>query len=171
MSWESNNPDQLKRILNIYEEIQQKFESNSNQKISIADLIVLGGCVAIEDAASKAGYDISVPFAAGRMDASSNETNIKGMEVLEPIADGFRNYQKADYTLTAEQLLVDKSQLLTLTAPEMTVLVGGMRVLNSNYDNSSIGVLTETPGLLNNCLLYTSPSPRDLSTSRMPSSA
>ena len=149
-SWESNNPDQLKRILNIYEEIQQKFESNSNQKISIADLIVLGGCVAIEDAASKAGYDISVPFAAGRMDASSNETNIKGMEVLEPIADGFRNYQKADYTLTAEQLLVDKSQLLTLTAPEMTVLVGGMRVLNSNYDNSSIGVLTETPGLLNN---------------------
>ena len=149
-SWESNNPDQLKRILNIYEEIQQKFESNSNQKISIADLIVLGGCVAIEDAASKAGYDISVPFAAGRMDASSDETNIKGMEVLEPIADGFRNYQKADYTLTAEQLLVDKSQLLTLTAPEMTVLVGGMRVLNSNYDNSSIGVLTETPGLLNN---------------------
>ena len=150
VSWESNNPDQLKRILNIYEEIQQKFESNSNQKISIADLIVLGGCVAIEDAASKAGYDISVPFSAGRMDASSNETNIKGMEVLEPIADGFRNYQKADYTLTAEQLLVDKSQLLTLTAPEMTVLVGGMRVLNSNYDNSSIGVLTETPGLLNN---------------------
>ena len=150
VSWESNNPDQLKRILNIYEEIQQKFESNSNQKISIADLIVLGGCVGIEDAASKAGYDISVPFAAGRMDASSNETNIKGMEVLEPIADGFRNYQKADYTLTAEQLLVDKSQLLTLTAPEMTVLVGGMRVLNSNYDNSSIGVLTETPGLLNN---------------------
>ena len=150
VSWESNNPDQLKRILNIYEEIQQKFESNSNQKISIADLIVLGGCVAIEDAASKAGYDISVPFAAGRMDASSDETNIKGMEVLEPIADGFRNYQKADYTLTAEQLLVDKSQLLTLTAPEMTVLVGGMRVLNSNYDNSSIGVLTETPGLLNN---------------------
>jgi len=149
-SWESNNPDQLKRILNIYEEIQQKFESNSNQKISIADLIVLGGCVAIEDAASKAGYDISVPFAAGRMDASSDKTNIKGMEVLEPIADGFRNYQKADYTLTAEQLLVDKSQLLTLTAPEMTVLVGGMRVLNSNYDNSSIGVLTETPGLLNN---------------------
>ena len=106
VSWESNNPDQLKRILNIYEEIQQKFESNSNQKISIADLIVLGGCVAIEDAASKAGYDISVPFAAGRMDASSNETNIKGMEVLEPIADGFRNYQKADYTLTAEQLLL-----------------------------------------------------------------
>ena len=149
-SWESNNPDQLKRILSIYQEIQQKFESNSNQKISIADLIVLGGCVAIEDAASKAGYDISVPFSAGRMDASSNETNIKGMEVLEPIADGFRNYQKADYTLTAEQLLVDKSQLLTLTAPEMTVLVGGMRVLNSNYDNSSIGVLTETPGLLNN---------------------
>ena len=150
VNWESNNPDQLKRILNIYEEIQQKFQSNSNQKISIADLIVLGGCVGIEDAASKAGYDISVPFAAGRMDASSNETNVKGMEVLEPIADGFRNYQKADYTLTAEQLLVDKSQLLTLTAPEMTVLVGGMRVLNSNYDNSSIGVLTETPGLLNN---------------------
>ena len=150
LSWESNNPAQLKRILNIYKEIQQKFESSSNQKISIADLIVLGGCVAIEDAASKAGYDISVPFSAGRMDASIEETNIKGMEVLEPIADGFRNFQKADYTLTAEQLLVDKSQQLTLTAPEMTVLVGGMRVLNSNYDNSSTGVLTETPGLLNN---------------------
>ncbi|MBH19922.1 MAG: catalase/peroxidase HPI [Crocinitomicaceae bacterium] len=150
INWESNNPEQLKRILNSYIEIQQEFESNSNQKISIADLIVLGGCVAIEDAASKAGYDISVPFSAGRMDASSEETNIEGMEVLEPMADGFRNYQKADYTLTAEQLLVDKSQLLTLTAPEMTVLVGGMRVLNSNYDNSSIGVLTETPGLLNN---------------------
>ena len=150
LSWESNNPSQLKRILNIYKEIQQKFESSSNQKISIADLIVLGGCVAIEDAASKAGYDISVPFSAGRMDASIEKTNIKGMEVLEPIADGFRNFQKADYTLTAEQLLVDKSQQLTLTAPEMTVLVGGMRVLNSNYDNSSTGVLTETPGLLNN---------------------
>ena len=150
INWESNNPEQLKRILNSYIEIQQEFESNSNQKISIADLIVLGGCVAIEDAASKAGYDISVPFSAGRMDASSEETIIEGMEVLEPMADGFRNYQKADYTLTAEQLLVDKSQLLTLTAPEMTVLVGGMRVLNSNYDNSSIGVLTETPGLLNN---------------------
>ena len=150
LSWEANNPAQLKRILNIYKEIQQKFESSSNQKISIADLIVLGGCVAIEDAASKAGYDISVPFSAGRMDASIEETNIKGMEVLEPIADGFRNFQKADYTLTAEQLLVDKSQQLTLTAPEMTVLVGGMRVLNSNYDNSSTGVLTETPGLLNN---------------------
>ena len=150
ISWESNNPAQLKRILSIYKEIQQKFESSSNQKISIADLIVLGGCVAIEDAASKAGYDISVPFSAGRMDASIEKTNIKGMEVLEPIADGFRNFQKADYTLTAEQLLVDKSQQLTLTAPEMTVLVGGMRVLNSNYDNSSTGVLTETPGLLNN---------------------
>ncbi|MDC3134066.1 catalase/peroxidase HPI [Bacteroidota bacterium] len=150
INWESNNPEQLKRILNSYIEIQQEFESNSNQKISIADLIVLGGCVAIEDAASKAGYDISVPFSAGRMDASSEETNIEGMEVLEPMADGFRNYQKADYTLTAEQLLVDKSQLLTLTAPEMTVLVGGMRVLNSNYDNSSIGVLTENPGTLNN---------------------
>ena len=150
INWESNNPEQLKRILNSYREIQQEFESNSNQKISIADLIVLGGCVAIEDAASKAGYDISVPFSAGRMDASSEETNIEGMEVLEPMADGFRNYQKADYTLTAEQLLVDKSQLLTLTAPEMTVLVGGMRVLNSNYDNSSTGVLTENPGTLNN---------------------
>ena len=150
INWESNNPEQLKRILNSYIEIQQEFESNSNQKISIADLIVLGGCVAIEDAASKAGYDISVPFSPGRMDASIEETNIEGMEVLEPMADGFRNYQKADYTLTAEQLLVDKSQLLTLTAPEMTVLVGGMRVLNSNYDNSSIGVLTENPGTLNN---------------------
>ena len=150
VSWESNNPKQLKRILNTYDEIQLKFEVKSNQKISIADLIVLGGCVAIENAATKAGYDVLVPFTAGRMDASAYETNIKGMAVLEPIADGFRNYQKADYTLTAEQLLIDKSQLLTLTAPEMTVLIGGMRVLNCNYNNSSIGVLTETPGLLNN---------------------
>jgi catalase-peroxidase len=150
VSWESNNPKQLKRILNTYEEIQLKFEVKSNQKISIADLIVLGGCVAIENAATKAGYDVLVPFTAGRMDASAYETNIKGMAVLEPIADGFRNYQKANYTLTAEQLLIDKSQLLTLTAPEMTVLIGGMRVLNCNYNNSSIGVLTETPGLLNN---------------------
>ena len=150
MSWESNNPKQLKRILNTYEEIQLKFEVKSNQKISIADLIVLGGCVAIENAATKAGYDVLVPFTPGRMDASAYETNIKGMAVLEPIADCFRNYQKANYTLTAEQLLIDKSQLLTLTAPEMTVLIGGMRVLNCNYNNSSIGVLTETPGLLNN---------------------
>jgi len=150
VSWESNNPKQLKRILNTYEEIQLKFEVKSNQKISIADLIVLGGCVAIENAATKAGYDVLVPFTPGRMDASAYETNIKGMAVLEPIADGFRNYQKANYTLTAEQLLIDKSQLLTLTAPEMTVLIGGMRVLNCNYNNSSIGVLTETPGLLNN---------------------
>ena len=151
VNWESNNPEELKRVIKIYESIQEKFNKKSqNQKISLADLIVLGGCVGIEDAASLGGRTIDMPFSPGRMDALEENTDIKGMSVLEPIADGFRNYKKADYTLSSEELLIDKAQQLTLTAPEMTALIGGMRALNSNYNQSSIGILTETPGVLNN---------------------
>ena len=151
INWESNNPEELKRVIKVYESIQEKFNKESqNQKISLADLIVLGGCVGIEDAASLGGRTINMPFSPGRMDALKENTDIEGMSVLEPIADGFRNYKKADYTLSSEELLIDKAQQLTLTAPEMTALIGGIRVLNSNYNQSSIGVLTETPGVLNN---------------------
>jgi len=151
INWESNNPEELKRVIKVYESIQEKFNKESqNQKISLADLIVLGGCVGIEDAASLGGRTINMPFSPGRMDALKENTEIEGMSVLEPIADGFRNYKKADYTLSSEELLIDKAQQLTLTAPEMTALIGGIRVLNSNYNQSSIGVLTETPGVLNN---------------------
>ena len=151
INWESNNPEQLKRVIKVYESIQEKFNKESqNQKISLADLIVLGGCVGIEDAASLGGRTINMPFSPGRMDALKENTDIEGISVLEPIADGFRNYKKADYTLSSEELLIDKAQQLTLTAPEMTALIGGIRVLNSNYNQSSIGVLTETPGVLNN---------------------
>ena len=151
INWESNNPEELKIVIKIYESIQEKFNKKSqNQKISLADLIVLGGCVGIEDAASLGGITIDMPFSPGRMDALEENTDIKGMSVLEPIADGFRNYKKADYTLSSEELLIDKAQQLTLTAPEMTALIGGMRALNSNYNQSSIGILTETPGVLNN---------------------
>ena len=151
INWESNNPEELKRVIKVYESIQEKFNKESqNQKISLADLIVLGGCVGIEDAASLGGRTINMPFSPGRMDALKENTDIEGMTVLEPIADGFRNYKKADYTLSSEELLIDKAQQLTLTAPEMTALIGGIRVLNSNYNQSSIGVLTETPGVLNN---------------------
>ena len=151
INWESNNPENLKRIIKVYESIQEKFNKESeNQKISLADLIVLAGCVGIEDAASLGKRTINMPFNPGRMDALQENTDIKGMTVLEPIADGFRNYKKTDYTLSSEELLIDKAQQLTLTAPEMTALIGGIRVLNSNYDKSSVGVLTETPGVLNN---------------------
>jgi catalase-peroxidase len=151
INWESNNPENLKRIIKVYESIQEKFNKESQtQKISLADLIVLAGCVGIEDAASLGGKTINMPFLPGRMDALEENTDIEGMSVLEPIADGFRNYKKANYTLSSEELLIDKAQQLTLTAPEMTALIGGIRVLNSNYNQSSIGVLTNTPGVLNN---------------------
>ena len=149
INWESNNPEQLKKVLAVYEAIQKEFNTDSGtKKISIADLIVLGGNAAIEKAASDAGFNILVPFNAGRMDATQEQTDIDSFSVIEPMADGFRNYQKKKYTLTTEELLIDKAQLLTLTAPEMTVLVGGMRVLNANYDGS--GVLANTNGLLTN---------------------
>ena len=151
VNWVCNNPEQLKRVLAAYEKIQESFNSNSGStKVSMADLIVLGGNVAIEEAAKKVGFDIQVPFNPGRMDATQEQTDAESFAVLEPMADGFRNYQKKDYTLTTEELLIDKAQLLTLTAPEMTVLLGGMRALNANYDDSNIGILTNKPGELSN---------------------
>ena len=151
VNWECNNPEQLKKIIAFYEGIQNQFNTSSgNKKVSMADLIVLGGNAAIEVAAKKAGFDVAVPFIPGRMDAAQEQTDIASFAVLEPMADGFRNYQKKQYTLTTEELLVDKAQLLTLTAPEMTVLVGGMRVLNANFNASNNGVLTTRPGVLTN---------------------
>ncbi|MDX5428687.1 MAG: catalase/peroxidase HPI [Bacteroidota bacterium] len=149
VNWESNNPDQLKKVLGVYENIQKNF-NNGNKKVSMADLIVLGGVVGVEKAAADAGYAVKVPFTPGRMDASQEQTDEASFNLLEPMADGFRNYQQKEYTLKTEQLLVDKAQLLGLTPPEMTVLVGGMRALGANYDGSKVGVLTTTPGQLNN---------------------
>jgi len=149
--WEVNQPRQLARVLKTLEEIQRKFNAKrGGAKISLADLIVLGGCAAVEAAAAKAGVKVKVPFTPGRMDASQAQTDADSFAVLEPIADGFRNYQKAAYTVSAEELLVDKAQLLTLSAPEMTVLVGGMRALNANYGASKHGVFTTRPETLTN---------------------
>lgn len=149
--WEVNQPQQLNKVITYLEKIQKDFNSKSKgKKVSMADLIVLGGCAAIEQAAKKGGNSIKVPFTPGRMDASQGQTDIASMSVLEPIADGFRNYKKADYIFSTEELLIDKAQLLNLTAPEMTVLLGGMRVLNTNYDNSNDGVFTDKPGTLSN---------------------
>jgi len=150
--WEVNNPEQLSKVLGILEGIQKDFNSSQsgNKKISMADLIVLAGCAGVEKAAKDAGVEVSVPFKPGRMDASQEQTDIENIEVLEPIADGFRNYMKSKYTVSAEELLVDKAQLLTLTPPEMTVLVGGMRALNANFDHSKHGVFTDKPGVLTN---------------------
>lgn len=151
--WEVNKPDQLSKVLNTLEGIQKTFNdaATGNKKVSLADLIVLGGCAAIEQAAEKAGYDITVPFIPGRVDASEEQTDIESFEWLKPDADGFRNYINSDFDdCPAEEMLVDKAQLLTLTIPEMTVLLGGMRVLDTNYDGSDHGVLTENPGELTN---------------------
>ena len=138
-------------MLSKLEKIQKEFNENSgNRKVSMADLIVLGGNVGVEDAAKKAGFEVEVPFTPGRTDATQEQTDVESMAVLEPMADAWRNYQKANYTLTTEELMVDKAQLLTLTAPEMTVLVGGMRVMNANYDGSKAGVFTNNPGALSN---------------------
>jgi catalase-peroxidase len=151
MNWDVNNPEQLKATLDKYTAIQADFNKQQKEKqVSMADLIVLGGAVAIEAAAKDAGFTVSVPFKPGRTDATQAQTDAASMAVLEPIADGFRNYQKKEYTLTTEELLVDKAQLLGLTAPEMTVLVGGMRALDANYDGSDLGVLTDRPGALSN---------------------
>ena len=150
--WEVNQPDQLVKVLKTLEGIQS--ESNSAQsggkKISLADLIVLAGCAGVEQAAKKAGHDVKVPFTPGRMDASQEQTDAASFAVLDPIADGFRNFQKTRYAVSAEELLVDKAQLLTLTAPEMTVLVGGMRVLKTNFGGSQHGVFTKRPEALTN---------------------
>ncbi|SHO58985.1 catalase/peroxidase HPI [Vibrio quintilis] len=151
-SWEVNQPQQLQKVLRVYEGIQQQFNAaqTGNKKISLADLIVLGGSAAIEQAARQAGHAITVPFTPGRMDALAEETDVESFEVLEPVADGFRNYSKYRFTVPAEEMLLDRAQLLTLTAPEMTVLVGGMRVLNANYQQSQDGVFTDKPGTLTN---------------------
>ncbi len=150
--WEVNQPAQLAKVLKILEGIQKAFNDaqSGGKKLSLADLIVLGGCAAVEQAAKNAGHDVTVPFAPGRTDASQEQTDVESFAVLEPTADGFRNYLKTEYTLSAEELLVDKAQLLTLTAPEMTVLVGGLRVLGANVGQSQHGVFTKRPGTLTN---------------------
>ncbi|MDX5339756.1 MAG: catalase/peroxidase HPI [Cyclobacteriaceae bacterium] len=150
--WEVNNPAQLSKVLGVLKSIQEEFNSTASggKKISIADLIVLGGCAGVEKAAKDAGFDITVPFAPGRMDAAQEDTEVDSFEYLKPWADGFRNYVSAECTVKAEEALVDKAQLLTLTAPELTVLVGGMRVLGANWDGSKHGVFTSTPGKLTN---------------------
>jgi len=150
--WEVNDPPSLKKTLGILEEIRDRFNDaqTGGKKVSLADLIVLAGCAGVEKAAEDAGFKINVPFRPGRMDASPEQTDAESFNVLEPLADGFRNYLKARYTVRTEELLIDKAQLLTLTAPEMTVLVGGMRVLNTNYDNSGHGVFTNRPEVLTN---------------------
>ncbi len=150
--WEVNQPDQLAKVLRTLEGIQSEFNraQSGGKKVSLADLIVLAGCAGVEKAAKNAGRDVTVPFSPGRMDASQEQTDVEAMAVLEPIADGFRNYQKVNYSVSAEELLVDKTQLLTLTPPEMTVLVGGMRVLNTNFDQTRHGVFTDRPESLTN---------------------
>ncbi|ATW26699.1 catalase/peroxidase HPI [Candidatus Formimonas warabiya] len=150
--WEVNQPAQLHTVLQVLAKIQTEFNSAQpgQKKVSLADLIVLGGCAGIEQAAKNAGHNLIVPFTPGRMDASQEQTDVKSFSVLEPVADGFRNYLKAKFSVSAEELLVDRAQLLTLTAPEMTVLVGGMRVLNANYGKSQHGVFTKRPESLTN---------------------
>lgn len=152
IDWEVNNPKQLKKVLNTYEVIQQGFndEQSGNKKVSMADLVVLGGVVGIEKAAKDAGYDVTVPFTPGRTDASADQTDVESFEWLRPQADGFRNYFAPNFETTPETMLVDKAELLTLTAPEMTVLLGGLRTININFDGSDHGVFTDKPGTLSN---------------------
>jgi catalase-peroxidase len=145
--WAANNPAQLAKVLDTLASVQGSFNTGAKQ-VSMADLIVLGGCAAIEKAAVEAGVALTVPFTAGRTDASQEQTDVESFAVLEPVADGFRNYMKSHYTISAEELLIDRAQLLNLTAPEMTALVGGMRVLNVNYDGSKHGVFTSRTGVL-----------------------
>jgi catalase-peroxidase len=150
--WQVNNPAQLQKVLNTLEKIQQEFNGaqSNGKKISLADLIVLAGCAGVEKAAKDAGHAITVPFTPGRMDASQEKTDVESMGFLEPVADGFRNYRKSKSGVSTEELLIDKAQLLTLTAPELTVLVGGLRVLNTNFDGSRHGVFTSRTGVLTN---------------------
>jgi catalase-peroxidase len=153
--WEVNNPNQLNKVLGVLENIKNEFNQAQagDKKVSIADLIVIAGNAAIEQAAKDAGTAVKVPFTAGRMDASQEETDVESVAFLEPIADGFRNYKKRRYSATTEELLIDKAQLLTLTVPELTVLLAGMRVLDTNYDGSKNGVFTNRPGQLTNDFL------------------
>jgi catalase-peroxidase len=150
--WEVNQPKKLKKVLQILEKIQKDFNNSQSgdKKVSLADLIVLGGCTAIEKAAKNAGHNLIVPFSPGRMDALQEQTDVKSFAVLEPSADGFRNYLKTKYSVSTEELLIDRAQLMTLTAPEMTVLIGGMRVLNANFEQTKHGVFTKRPETLTN---------------------
>jgi catalase-peroxidase len=149
-SWEVNNPKQLEKVLAALENIQADFNQKSGRKVSIADLIVLAGNVGVEQAAKNAGVNVTVPFTPGRTDATQEMTDVESMQLLEPMADGFRNYLKTKYTISTEELLVDKAQLLRLTAPEMTVLVGGMRAMNANYDGSNKGIFSTQKETLDN---------------------
>jgi catalase-peroxidase len=150
--WEVNQPAQLKKVLATLESIQNDFnqQQSGNKQVSLADLIVLGGNVGIENAAKKGGYDKEVPFTAGRVDATLEQTDVESFTALEPVVDGFRNYSKRSYSVSQEELLIDKAQLLTLTAPQMTVLVGGMRAMGINYGNSKNGIFTSNQGALSN---------------------
>lgn len=152
--WEVNQPEQLQKVLGVLEAIRRDFNAehskSDGKKVSLADLIVLGGCAAVEEAARRAGYEVTVPFTPGRVDASQEQTDIETHKYLEPIYDGFRNYLKSKFTVPPEELLIERAQLLTLTAPEMTVLVGGMRVLNGNFKKSPHGVFTKRPETLTN---------------------
>ncbi|MEQ8955691.1 MAG: catalase/peroxidase HPI, partial [Gammaproteobacteria bacterium] len=151
-TWEANEPAELAKVLSVYENIQSDFNKSASggKKVSLADLIVLGGSVGIEMAAKNAGTDIAVPFSPGRMDASQEQTDVDSYSYLEPSADGFRNYQREKFVVNAEEMMLDKAQLLTLTSPEMTVLVGGLRVLGANHGSSTHGVLTDRPETLTN---------------------
>jgi catalase-peroxidase len=144
--WAVNNPTGLSAVLNTLTQIKNDFD----KEVSLADMIVLAGNAAVEKAAKDAGVSLSIPFTSGRGDASQEQTDVASFAVLEPIADGFRNYEKGKYTASAEELLIDKAQLMTLTAPEMTILVGGLRVLGANFDGSKYGVFTNRPGQLTN---------------------
>lgn len=148
--WDANEPAQLAKVLTALEGVQAKFNGAGSKQVSMADLVVLAGNVGVEQAAKTAGHDVTVPFAAGRVDALQEQTDVESFAVLEPIADGFRNYQKGAYTSSTEELLLDRAQLLTLTAPEMTVLVGGMRAMGANHGGSTAGVLTDRAGALSN---------------------
>lgn len=150
--WEVNNPIQLGRVLDALTKVQDNFNGaqKGGKKVSLADLIVLAGSTAVEKAAKDAGHEITIPFTPGRTDATQEMTDAESFEVLEPYADGFRNYLKSKSSVKTEELLVDKAQLMTLTAPEMTVLIGGMRALNANFDGSKHGVFTKRPGTLTN---------------------
>jgi catalase-peroxidase len=151
--WEVNQPAELAKVLPKLEAIQKEFnnsQTGGKKKVSIADLIVLGGCAAVEEAAKKAGHPVKVPFSPGRTDASQDQTDVHAFAVMEPTADGFRNFLPKGHRRAAEELLIDRAQLLTLTAPEMTVLIGGLRALNANHGQCLHGVLTDRPGTLTN---------------------
>jgi catalase-peroxidase len=150
--WEVNDPPELAKVLSVLEQVQQDFNASApgGRRVSLADVIVLGGCAAVEQAAKDAGYDLTVPFVPGRTDATQEQTDVESFSVLEPSADGFRNYLRRGVKLAPETLLVDRANFLRLTAPEMTVLIGGLRALDANWDQSALGVLTERPETLTN---------------------